>query len=166
MSDARGMLMFVETFRLSRRLELGALSRFCHGDVGRPGRADLAALKARLVLAVCAWVSVGSRVDVDQYVLGLRQSEDLGGSKDSFDQKAVNDVCCAPWQVRAAVVYFAKHNGLVGRALCCWICVRSAGLCLGIPSNRLSNTVGNMRQCLRARSSLGPEEVVPSSHFA
>ena len=71
------------------------------------------------MLAVCAWVSVCSRVAVDQYVLGLRQSADLGGSKDAFDQKSVNDLCCAPWQVKAAVVYFAKHTGVVGRALCC-----------------------------------------------
>ena len=86
---------------------------------GVPAAEYLANLKAWLVLAVCVWVSVCSQVDLDQYVLGLRQSHQLGGSREEFDPRAVNDLCCAPWQVRAAVTYFAHHNGLVGRALCC-----------------------------------------------
>ena len=86
---------------------------------GVPAAEYLAKLKAWLVLAVCVWVSVCSQVDVGHYVRGLRQSAELRGSRDEFDLKAVNDLCCAPWQVRAAVAYFAHHNGLVGRALCC-----------------------------------------------
>ena len=163
--DAHSMLMIVETFRLSRRFQLVALSRFRHGDVGRPGRAVSRSPRGvASVGSLCAWVSVCSQVDVEQYVRGLQQSARLGGSRRTFDEKAVNDLCCAPWQVRAAVVYFAQHNGLVGGASCCRICVCSAGLCSDIPSNRLSNTVGNMRRCLAARPSLDPEGVVPSPH--
>ena len=103
---------------------LGALnSARCLGSamamLGVPAAEYLAKLKAWLVLAVCVWVSVCSQVDLDEYVLGLRQSHRLGGSRHEFDQQAVNDLCCAPWQVRAAVTYFAHHCGLVGRALCC-----------------------------------------------
>jgi hypothetical protein len=58
-------------------------------------------------------------VDVDEYVLKLRQSHRLGGAGAQFDSRAVRDLCLAPWQVRAAVAYFAYHNGLVGHALCC-----------------------------------------------
>ena len=84
-----------------------------------PSRDYLATLKALLVLAVCACISVCSQVDLEVYVSGYQQSVKLVGSGDEFDSWAVSKLCCAPWQVQAAVVYFAHHAGLKGRASCC-----------------------------------------------
>ena len=89
---------------------------------GVPDAEYLAKLEAWFVLVVCALVSVCSQVAVRHYVRGFRQSAELRGSGDDFDPKAVNDFCCAPWQVQAAVIHFAEHAGLVGCALCCRVC--------------------------------------------